>query len=257
MMGKVSGREQPPAWHWAFRLIGLLLLPVIWILLKNVAGVTDRYLPSIARVFSAGSDIEPNIFIHFAFTTSRFIIGFLLGVISGIALGLLISKYSWTFEIFMPSIQATRATPAIAIVPFFLLWFGFSELGRYVLVVVGTAFNIAIATYQIVVSVPENHRIMFKSFGLRPEDLTIRYGLPRVAEQILPTLRFSLSAAIGLIIASELLGSQVGLGYLIQTSRSTFSMHVVFLATILLGVLNVTADWLLRLGWSRLVYWRK
>jgi ABC-type nitrate/sulfonate/bicarbonate transport system permease component len=238
------------------RVVGFLLLPIVWFLLKDIVHVTDRYLPSITAVLSAGGDIVPNVFVHFAYTTSRFTIGFLLGLFVGVSLGLLIFKYVSLFDLLMPTIQATRAVPAIAIVPFFILWFGFSESGRYLLTVVGTAFNIAVATYQIVSSVPERHRIMFKSFGLRPEDLTLRYGLPRVVEEILPTLRFSLAAAIGLIVASELLGSQVGLGYLIQTSRSTFSMHVIFLAMILLGILNVSADWLLRHLWSRLVFWR-
>jgi ABC-type nitrate/sulfonate/bicarbonate transport system permease component len=61
---------------------------------------------------------------------------------------------------------------------------------------------------------------------------------------------------MGVIIVSELLGSQIGLGYLIQNARSTFSMHVIFLATIILGVLNATLDQILTRVWTKLVYWR-
>ncbi len=236
---------------------GFLLMPLIWLVLKSVFQITDRYFPSFTGVYNALFDIEPNILWHFISTASRFIIGFLLGTTVGILLGLFISKYSWLFDLLMPSIQATRAVPAIAIVPFFLLWFGFSEIGKYILVVVGTAFNIAVATYQIVKTVPEKHSIMFQSFGLKSEDFILKYGLPRVAEQILPTLRFSLSAAIGLIVVSELLGSQIGLGYLIQSAKSNYASHVIFLATIFLAILNVSADWSLRYVWSKVVYWRQ
>ena len=240
----------------SIQVLGVFLLPLIWFVLKDVVQISDRYLPSFAKVLNSFTDIEPSIIWHFIYTISRFVLGFLLGTSIGIALGLMVAKYLRLFDLLMPSIQATRAVPAIAIVPFFLLWFGFSEMGKYLLVVVGTAFNIAVATYQIVKSTPEKHLIMFRSFGVKPEDLVFTYGLPRVAEQILPTLRFSLSTAIGLIIVSELLGSQIGLGYLIQTARSNYATHVIFLVMILLGILNVTADWILRYSWSKIVYWR-
>jgi len=137
-----------------------------------------------------------------------------------------------------------------------LLWFGFSETGRYVLTFCGTGFNIAIATLQILARLPERYRVMFAGFRLKPQDLPLTYCLPVVVEGILPTLRFSLSAAVALVVASELLGSQIGLGYLIQSARSTFSMHVVFLATILLGILNSTADRTLIWCWKKLLYWK-
>jgi ABC-type nitrate/sulfonate/bicarbonate transport system permease component len=239
------------------RTTGVVLIPVLWLFLKHVVHVSDRFLPSFTSVFGAARDIEPSVLVHLAYTVSRFGIGFILGASVGIVLGLWLFKFSWLFDLLMPSIQSTRAIPAIAIIPFFILWFGFSEFGRYLLIITGTAFNISVATYQIVSSMPEKDLIMFKSFRRRPEAMTLRYGLPRVVEGILPTLRFSLSTAVGLIVASELLGSQIGLGYLLQTSQSTFSMHVVFLVTILLGIANVAADWLLRAGWSRLAFWRK
>jgi NitT/TauT family transport system permease protein len=125
------------------------------------------------------------------------------------------------------------------------------------MIIVGISFNIAIAAHQILENTPERYRILFKSFDKKPRSLTMSYILPTVFENILPTILFSLSTAIGLVIVSELLGSQVGLGYLIQNSRSTFSMHVIFLATILLGLLNTLFDYLIRLLWKHIVYWRK
>lgn len=238
------------------RIAGFLLLPAIWWLLKDVLLVPDRFLPSYSAVLSAVADIEPHVLWHTFYTASRFAIGFILSIFLGIGLGLVLSRYSLLFDLFMPAVQSTRAIPALAIVPFFLVWFGFSEAGKYILIIVGTSFNIAVASLQILKAVPEKDQIMFRSYGLRPEQLTVDYGWPRVLENILPTLRFSLSMALGLIIISELLGDQIGLGYLIQTSRSNYAMHVVVLATIFLSVLNVAADWLLRYCWSKLVFWR-
>jgi ABC-type nitrate/sulfonate/bicarbonate transport system permease component len=149
-----------------------------------------------------------------------------------------------------------RSIPAIAAVPFFLLWFGFSEHGKILLVLTGIAFNIAVATNQVLSAIPEKDRILFRSFGIAPNAMIVDYMLPRLLEALLPTVRFSLSTAMGVVIVSELLGSQIGLGYLMQTARSTFSMHVIFLATIMLGVLNAIVDAVVVHLWSKSLYWK-
>lgn len=209
--------------------IGFVLVPAIWISLKYFGHISDRYLPSPIDVIRAASEIDPNLLIHTSFTAARLVFGFLAGTLAGIILGICIYNSKLLAKLINPAIDAMRSVPAIAIVPFFILWFGFSETGRILMVVTGIAFNIAVATYQALNDMPEKHKILFKSFGISPRSLTKEYVLPRLMETLLPTVRFSLSTAIGVVIASELLGSQIGLGYLMQTARSTFSMHVIFL----------------------------
>jgi ABC-type nitrate/sulfonate/bicarbonate transport system permease component len=237
-------------------VIGIILMPSIWIALKQFGHISDRYLPSPSDVLRAVTEIDPNIFFHLGFTAARLVFGFLLGTLVGIALGIVIYNFKSVARLINPAIESMRSIPAIAIVPFFILWFGFSETGRILMVVTGIAFNLAVATYQALSDMPEKHKILFNSFGISPRSLTREYVLPRLMETLLPTIRFSLSTAMGVVIASELLGSQMGLGYLMQTARSTFSMHVIFLATILLGLLNACVDLVLTKTWNRAVYWR-
>jgi sulfonate transport system permease protein len=228
----------------------------LWIVLKQGL-VSDRCLPTPQAVLGACSELDPNIAYHFAFTTTvRLAVGFVAGVVAGILLGIAVHRYKWLNKLLVPTLNSMRSVPAIATVPFFLLWFGFSEVGKVILVVSGIAFNIAIATNQVLNDIPEKHRVMFKSFGISPTSMVLDYSLPRILESLLPTVRFSLSTAIGVVIVSELLGSQIGLGYLIQTARSTFSMHVIFLAMILLGILNTVFDISVTKLWTRAVFWK-
>lgn len=240
-----------------FLILGYVLILLIWASLKYIYHISDRYLPSFVDVFTCIADFKPNLLVHIGWTTTRLLVGFILGVVTGIFIGVAIFKSKRLNLLLLPSLQAIRAIPAIATVPFFILWFGFSETGRFLMVIIGISFNIAIAALQILENVPERYRVLFKSYGKKPEGLTVSYILPTVFESILPTILFSLSTAIGLVIVSELLGSQVGLGYLIQNARSTYSMHVIFLATILLGILNTLFDTLIRIIWKRIVFWGK
>jgi sulfonate transport system permease protein len=238
------------------RLVGVLIIPIIWIALKLVFNVSDRYLPSIGSVLDSFFTINPNIIVHFTWSLGRLVVGYVGGVAIGIILGLFLFKSRVLYELIYPGLQSLRSVPAAATVPFFLLWFGFDETGKFLLIFSGIAFNLSITTLEILYRIPEKYIIVFRSVKSKPEERLRYFALPFVLEKILPTLRFSLSTAIGLVVVSELLGSQVGLGYLIQTARTTFSMNVIFAAMILFGVMNFSADKLLVYFWKKLIFWK-
>ena len=239
-------------------LIAALLLPAFWCIVKYGLHIADRYLPAPWDVLGAWQAVSPSVLLHMSVSWLRLLVGYSAGVGIGMAVGIAWWRSRPTFEWSIPSVQALRSIPATATVPFFLLWFGFAETGRLLLIVLGISLNVAIAAHQSLEAAPEKYRIVRHSFGLARRDLPIRnFALPVVAETILPTLRFGLATAIGLVVVSEILGSQIGLGYLIQTARSTFSLHLVFLAAILFGIINAASDWMLRHAWNRIVFWRK
>jgi hypothetical protein len=93
------------------------------------------------------------------------------------------------------------------------------------------------------------------SFGKSIKTYPIRVCLPLVLQSLLPTIRTSVAIIFGAALVSELLGSQIGLGYLIQTSRTTYAMHVVFLVTIVLGLLATLLDLTLVLAWRACIFW--
>lgn len=236
--------------------VGILAPILAWGIVKWGFGVSDRYLPGPGQVVSAASELEPSVWMHTAKTATRLLAGFVLGTLFGITVALMCVRVPRLQVGLTPFLQSVRAVPAAAVVPLFLLWFGFSEWGRYLLVVTAIGFNIAIAALQVVQDVPPVHAAFFKSFRLSPGQLPIAYCLPRMVEGLLPTMRFSMVVAIGAVTVSELLGSQHGLGYLIQTSRATYSLHVLVLAILILGLMNAVADATLVWVWRRVVFWR-
>ncbi len=239
-----------------WNVLGIILLPCVWWFISNVLKVSPRYLPPIGEVANAWIGLDPPITVHFFVTMTRLVGGFVLGTALGIFIALFTARFGFLDRFLMPSINSMRSVPAAAVVPFFLLWFGFSETGRYLLATVAVALNVAIASRELLNQKVSSHESFFYSFGISSAALTLSYALPRVIEGILPTLRYSLAVALGAVTVSELLGSQVGLGYLIQSSRSTFSHHLLFLCMILLGVLSVICDYGLCALWKRLTYWR-
>ncbi|MDB5470164.1 MAG: transporter permease [Caulobacter sp.] len=236
-------------------VVGTLLGLGLWLGIKHFCNVPDRYLPGLQSIAQAVTDIGPAWASHILATFSRTVIGSCLGVVVGISLALLLFKLrilSWS----LPLVHAVRAVPAVAIVPFFLLWFGFSEVGRYLLVVLGLGLNVLVACADRLEQPRAVDQLLFHNLGLRRNTRIFAYWLPRVLEDLLPTLRFGISLALGMIVVSEMLGAQTGLGYLMQTSRATFSLNVIFLAALALGLIATVLDLALQWLWGRLVTWR-
>jgi ABC-type nitrate/sulfonate/bicarbonate transport system permease component len=230
---------------------------VVWVSIKYAFRISDRFLPGPIQVITGFRDIQPSILIQSGATLLRLIQGGVAGTILGLAIAIFVYDRSAISRLLLPSVQAFRSIPAIATVPFFLLWFGFEEIGKFLLVCLGVGLNIFVAAYQILEEIPERYQIVMKSFGRSLRAFPISVLLPLVVERVLPTLRSSLSIAFGVVVVAELLGAQVGLGYLIQTSRTTYSIHVIFLATFILGFLNTVLDRLLIAFWTRLTYWNR
>lgn len=230
---------------------------ILWVVVKFCFNIEDRYLPSPKDVLMVFGELEPNILLHGMVSLARLLVGFAAGSISGIFLGILLYKSKISYGLLYPTIQSIRAIPPYALIPFFLLWFGFSEIGKFITLISGVLFNLAIASYQSLLSVDERYVVFFKGINKEARNFVVPFTMPYVIERILPTLRFSLSTAIGLVVVAEMLGSQIGLGYVIQTSRSTYSMDVIFLATFLFGIINFLIDKLLVMLWNTVVFWKK
>lgn len=237
-------------------IIGVILPLACWYLIKALFRVPDLYLPSPESVIEAAEAIEPGLMFHTMATLVRLVVGYSLGTALGIAIGILSARWRTVDLLISPTVHSLRAVPAAAAVPFFLMWFGFAETGRYLIVLCAVAFNVAVAAQQILSEHSRPHLTFFRSYEVPPGSLPIRYSLPRVFEDILPTLRYSLALSIGAVAVAELLGAQVGLGYLLQSGRSTFSFNLMFLAIIVIGAIASALDLLLKIVWRVVVYWR-
>jgi ABC-type nitrate/sulfonate/bicarbonate transport system permease component len=241
--------------HLVENAFGWSFLILVWLIFTYIVAVPERYLPSPRAVLGALWDIEPPLYVHIAATTSRIVVGTVAGTVLGIAFALFISAFDDVRRVATPSVLALRAVPLIATVPFFLLWFGFSEWGKFLLVTAGVGLNIVVAALQILDDTNERYLIALDSLKSTTKSYPWTVALPLIVQNILPTLRTSVAIIFGAVLVSELLGSQIGLGYLIQTSRTTYSMHVVFLVTVILGMLASFLDWSLIQIWKRGVFW--
>ncbi len=97
---------------------------------------------------------------------------------------------------------------------------------------------------------------MGQSFGLAWLSIVRKIVLPGALPAILSGLRVSLSIAIILLVAAEMLGAQYGIGAYILEAGSLYDLERLFAGVIILSALGVTVSWLIGLAERRLLAWR-
>jgi len=238
------------------RLVFTFGFVIVWWALSKTGVLASVLIPAPGEVISAAERLGfMPLANHILFTVGRAIAGLILGSAIGITVGVLIRFNGVVKAIAEPLVDSMRPVPAVALVPFFILIFGFSETGRIVLVLVAVAVLLAVATAEAVVSMPE---VWFRypiACGLRRRDVMMRVVLPGLVPFLKGPCRVALSVTLTLVIVSEFMGAQAGLGYLINLSRVNLSTDVIMLAVLVLGIVAQVMDTVMVIAFNHGSFW--
>ncbi|MNB73260.1 putative aliphatic sulfonates transport permease protein SsuC [compost metagenome] len=182
--------------------------------------------------------------------------GFLLGGTAGLALGLFVGMHQRAEEYIDPTVQMLRTIPLLAITPLFILWFGFGELSKVLLIAMGAFFPLYVNSFLGVRNVDAKLFDVAKVLEFSQSKLIRKLLLPAAMPNILLGLRLSLSISWMVLVVAELMGADRGVGYLIQDARSFMRTEVVFIGILLFAAVGKITDSLVRLLEARLLKWQ-
>ncbi|MNO33772.1 putative aliphatic sulfonates transport permease protein SsuC [compost metagenome] len=182
--------------------------------------------------------------------------GFLLGGAAGLALGLFVGMHQRAEEYIDPTVQMLRTIPLLAITPLFILWFGFGELSKVLLIAMGAFFPLYVNSFLGVRNVDAKLFDVAKVLEFSQSKLIRKLLLPAAMPNILLGLRLSLSISWMVLVVAELMGADRGVGYLIQDARSFMRTEVVFIGILLFAAVGKISDSLVRLLEARLLKWQ-
>ncbi|AAL54041.1 nitrate transport permease protein nrtb [Brucella melitensis bv. 1 str. 16M] len=193
---------------------------------------------------------------HLLPSLQRLIIGASLGIAVGISLGVMIGLFSYVRAGLVPLVAALFPIPKIALLPLFVIWFGIDEMSKYMLIAFGTFTPTVVATYGAVDNVDRSLIRMGQSFGLSWWSIVRKIVLPGAFPAILSGLRVSISIAIILLVAAEMLGAQYGVGSYILEARSLYDLEKLFAGVAILSVMGLIVN--VVIGWveRRFLNWR-
>nr|WP_193353704.1 ABC transporter permease [Agrobacterium albertimagni] len=193
---------------------------------------------------------------HLLPSLQRLLVGGLLGVSAGIALGVLIGLFSYVRAGLVPLVAALFPIPKIALLPLFVIWFGIDEMSKYMLIAFGTFTPTVVATYGAVDNVDRTLIRMGQSFGLSWWSIVRKIVLPGAFPAILSGLRVSVSIAIILLVAAEMLGAQYGVGSYILEAGSLYDLEKLFAGVTILSVLGLIVSFVIGRVEKHFLSWR-
>lgn len=242
-------------------LLGLML-PVALLVAWQGAGLlgllNPTLLPTPLAILQELIDLTRSgeLLAHLRISGWRALLGFLLGGSLGLAAGLWVGFSYKAERLLDPSLQMLRTLPHLAVAPLFILWFGFDETSKILLIAKGAFFPMYVNTFLGIRSVDNKLFDVAEALQFSRWQLTTKLLLPGALPNLFLGLRLSLGVAwLGLVVA-EMMGSSSGIGYLINDARYFSLTTVVFVGIIVFAVFGKLTDSLVKLLERRLLRWQ-
>lgn len=253
---KQTETKQAPARRFRLRVPSAIYSPLALLLIWEICARLDlidvRFFPAPSTIFQTAYVMAQTwqFWSDLGISLERIAIGFLMGGIPGVLLGLAMGLFQPVRAIFQPLIASLYPLPKIALLPLILLIFGLGEASKYVIVAIGVFFLMVINSMAGVMNVPRIYFDVANNLKASRWKIYVTVALPGALPGIFTGLRICASVALLLLVAAEFVGANEGIGYRIWWAWSVFwvkNMYVGFAIIALLGFIQAYAvDFLAR-----------
>lgn len=183
--------------------------------------------------------------------------GFMIGMGLALPLGLMMGANDAIYRLFNPLIQVLRPIPPIAFIPLSILWFGLGNPPAIFLIAIGAFFPVLMNTIAGVRQVDGIYIRAARSLGANQWTMFRRVMLPAAMPYILAGMRIGIGTAFIVVIVSEMIAVNNGLGYRILEAREFFWSDKIIAGMISIGLLGLAIDTGMSRLNSRLLKWHR
>ena len=233
--------------HPVVRVVALLGIVAAWEAITRTGWVPALFLPSPVEVIRAGAEMlrSGELLTHLATSLRRIVLGFSLGALGGVSVGLAVGFFSLAEAVGTPLIAATFPIPKIALLPLLILWLGIGEASKIAVIMLGVFFPMAINTYTGVRSADPLLIRAAVSFGAGRWSLIRKILLPSALPMIFAGLKLGAGTSLLLLVAAEMIAANAGIGFLVLHAQNLMETTKLMVGIVLLSVLGVSTHWLL------------
>ncbi|MDF2564138.1 MAG: ssuC 19 [Massilibacillus sp.] len=235
-------------------ILSPLTLLLLWEILARMDAIDIRLFSSPYFIMKAFIPLllSGELIYHTAISVQRILLGFAVGAIPGIVIGIAMGLSPWVRSSLEPMINATYPIPKLALMPLILLIFGLGETSKIFTIAIGVFYLVVINTLTGVLNIDKIYLDVAKSFGANRKNFYLTVALPGALPMIFAGLKLGMGMALILIVAAELSAAQAGIGWMIWRAYDMFDIERMFVALIMLSVLgyifSLILDWLERLA---------
>ncbi|MCP9280376.1 MULTISPECIES: ABC transporter permease [Bacillus] len=243
-------------------LVRAITIPIIVLIIWQLAGVFDlvskTVLPTPLDILLAFQELikTGELFGHLSISVFRAAAGFFIGGSLGIILGTIVGFSTRSEQYLDPSVQMLRTVPHLAVAPLFVLWFGFGETSKVLLIADGAFFPLYVNAFLGIRGVDSKLFDVARVLEFSKRKLITKLILPAALPNLLLGARLSLGVAWVSLVVAELMGSTEGIGYMIMDARQFSNTDIVFVGIIIFAFVGKFSDSLVRLLEVKFLRWR-
>ena len=212
-------------WEGASRALGLstLVLPAPSAVLKSLwAGLASGYF-----------------WPHLRITSIELLLGLAIGCLLGFASGVAMGESAPLRRLLMPYVVVSQVVPKLALMPLFIVWFGFGLTSTVVITALICFFPLLENTFTALRQVDPQRLELFRMLGATRRQTLLRLKLPAGLPSILAGLRVAVVLALVGAVVGEFIGAGRGLGALIIASQAMMDTPLMFAVLVLVAVLGL------------------
>ncbi len=238
------GEDIPKPLNTALIATSIALPLLLWWLVTTFGNVNPQFLPSPAKVIEAFGRLwgTGDLLKDTVASLWRVGVGFSWAVILSIPVGVLMGSFASIRALLEPLFGLIRYMPAPAFIPLLILYLGIGEEPKITLIFIGVFFFNSLMVMDTVKFVPKDLIEATYTLGGSRVQTLLQVIFPHVIPGIIDACRINLAAAWQLVIVSELIAANEGLGRRISVAGRFLRTDEIFVGLIVIGVIGLTFD---------------
>lgn len=213
---------------------------IVWEVLVKIGVLDVIFFPAPTKILVTMFEMIQNgiLLTDLKVSLYRIFGGFFLGAVPGLIIGLTMGLFPIVKIILDPIVNATYPIPKLAIMPLIMILLGLTEFEKMVIIALGVIFLVLMNTVSGVINLDKIYLDVAKNYGASKKDYYLTVALPGALPMIFTGLKLGMGMALLLIVASEMNGASLGIGYRIWASYSVFNIPEMFVCFIVMSLLG-------------------
>lgn len=239
--------------------LSFCVIMAVWCAVTYGGMVSSMFMPSPTAVIRclAGMARDGSLWEHCFISTKRVMIGWFWSAVVALPVGMMMARSGKFSAVIQPVIEFARYLPVVALVPLTLLYLGIGENQKYVVIWLGTFFQLVLMVCDTVSAVDKNMLHAAETLGAGKVQIYTEVILPASLPGLMDDFRLTIGWAWTYLVVAEMVAASSGLGYIILKSQRFLATDVIFSGLIMIGVIGLATDFLLRLLTKIVVPWHE
>jgi ABC-type nitrate/sulfonate/bicarbonate transport system permease component len=241
------------------RYLPLLLIAVAWQAASTFQLVSTLALPPLSEVAVAWWDLlkSGELLTNAAASLWRAGAGLFLSIIIGSVIGIAMAWWRPAQIVLGPLVEALYPLPKSALIPVTVIWLGFGNGSKILLILLGCMLPVAIGAYNGARGSDQALVWTARSMGASRMRMLWDVVVPSATPELLNGIRTALALSFILLVSSELIVAREGLGYLIGSLGANGTYDAMYAVVLTVAFIGFAADRLYQILQNRMLRWQQ